>query len=107
MARTTLIIQKDQHCVRSVHIQYFPAFGLNTERYAYFSAFSPNTGKYGLEKLQIRTLFTQCKICGSALKALLISITASINLRKSLNQEFGTFTYKNQSKTQLHDILKA
>ena len=26
----------------------------------YFSVFSPNTGKYGLKKLWIRTLFTQC-----------------------------------------------
>ena len=35
---------------------YFPAFGLNTERYAvrrdteYLSVFSPNAGKYGPEK---------------------------------------------------------
>ena len=33
---------------------YFLAFGLNTE-----SAFSPNAGKYGPEKLLIRTLFTE------------------------------------------------
>ena len=35
---------------------YFPAFGLNTP---YLSTFSPNAGKYGPEKLQIRTLSTQ------------------------------------------------
>ena len=29
---------------------YFPAFGLNTERYSYPSIFSPNAGKYGQEK---------------------------------------------------------
>ena len=33
--------------------EFFPAFGLNTERYfvsSYLSAFSPNAGKYGPEK---------------------------------------------------------
>ena len=50
------------HCMKSVRIlsfssACFPAFGLNTERYR---VFSPNSGKYGPEKLQIRTLFTQC-----------------------------------------------
>ena len=50
------------HCMKSVRIlsfsgAYFPAFGLNTERYR---VFSPHSGKYGPEKLQIRTLFTQC-----------------------------------------------
>ena len=39
------------HCVKSVRIQsysgtYFPAFGMNTERYG---VFSPNAGKYGPE----------------------------------------------------------
>ena len=43
---------KYYHCLKSVHIRsfsgpYFPPFGLNT-------------GKYGPEKLQIRTRFTQC-----------------------------------------------
>ena len=65
---------------------YFPAFGLNTERYAvslriqskcgkilrispysvrlrentkYLSVFSPNAGKYGPEKTPIWTLFKQ------------------------------------------------
>ena len=49
------------HCVKSVLIRsfsgsYFPAFGLNTERYF---AFSLNAGKYGPEKLRIQTRFTQ------------------------------------------------
>ena len=34
---------------------YFPAFGLNTERY---SVFSPNAGKKEPEKQQTRTFFT-------------------------------------------------
>ena len=51
----------ERHYVKSVRIwsfsgPYFPAFGLNTERYG---AFSPNAGKYEPEKLQIRTLFSQ------------------------------------------------
>ena len=45
------------HCVKSFRIlnfcgPYFPAFGLNRERYA----FSPNAGKYGPEKFRIQTL---------------------------------------------------
>ena len=63
------------HWVKSVQIRsfsgpYFPAFGLNTERYGvshyvdipiteYLSVFSPNAGKYRPEKLRICTLFTQ------------------------------------------------
>ena len=52
------------HCVKSVRIRSFPgpnfpAFGLNTP---YLSVFSPNAGKYGPEKLQLRTLFTQCTL---------------------------------------------
>ena len=47
------------HCVKSIRISklsgpYFPTFGMNTEIY-----FSPNAGKYGPEKLRMRTLFTQ------------------------------------------------
>ena len=65
------LIRKERHCVKSVLIRtfsglYFPAFGLNTERYReslrdteYLSVFSPNAGKYGLEILRIRTLFRQ------------------------------------------------
>ena len=52
------------HCVKSVRIRsfsdrYFPAFRLNTERYEYLSVLNPNARKYGPEKLQIRTVFTQ------------------------------------------------
>ena len=44
----------ETHSVKSVRIRnysglYFPAFGLNTERYSYLSVFSPNVGKYGPE----------------------------------------------------------
>ena len=51
------------HCMKSVFIRsfsgpYFSVFGLNMERHSYLSVFSPNTGKYGPEKLQIRTIFT-------------------------------------------------
>ena len=58
------------HWVKSVRIRrfsgpYFPAFGLNMERYGirtkYGLKVSPNAGKYGLEKLRTRTLFTQCE----------------------------------------------
>ena len=51
----TTIITLIQHCVKRVCIRsfsgtYFPAFGVNI----------PNAGKYGPEKLRIRTLFTKC-----------------------------------------------
>ena len=51
---------KTIHCAKSAHIRsfsgpYFSAFRLNTERYGEIT----NAGKYGPEKLQIRTLFTQ------------------------------------------------
>ena len=58
-----------QHCVKSVCIRsfsgpYFPAFRLNTERLEtpYPSVFSPNGGRCRREKLQIWTLFTQCRV---------------------------------------------
>ena len=46
-------------CVESVRIRsysasYFPAFGLNTERYGVFSR---NAGKYGPQKLSILESF--------------------------------------------------
>ena len=44
--------------IRNFSGPYFPAFGLNTERYG---EFGPNAGKKGAEKLRIRTLFTQYK----------------------------------------------
>ena len=51
------------HCIKSVQIvfsgvfsgPYFPAFGLNTERYC--SIFSPNTAKYGPEKIPYLGIF--------------------------------------------------
>ena len=33
--------------IQSFSVPYFPAFGLNTERYPVNSVFSPNAGKYG------------------------------------------------------------
>ena len=55
------ICNKIYHYVKSVRIRSFsgpcfPAFGLNTERYEVLSL---NAGKYGREKLRMRTLFTQ------------------------------------------------
>ena len=54
-------------CVKSVRIWsfsglYFPAFGLNTEKYgvSLSANISPNAGKYGPKKLWTRALFTQC-----------------------------------------------
>ena len=40
------------HCVKSVRIRSYSGL--------YFPTFELNTGKYGPEKLRIRTLFTQC-----------------------------------------------
>ena len=39
------------HCVNSFRIPIFPG--------PYYPAFSPNAGKYGPEKIRVRTLFTQ------------------------------------------------
>ena len=49
------------HCLKSKRIRsfpglYFPAFGLNNERYGIIRT---NAGKYGPEKLRIWTLFMQ------------------------------------------------
>ena len=54
------------HCVKRVRIRsfsgpYFPAFGLNTDRYSDLSVVSPNTGKYGPENFRTRKFFTQCQ----------------------------------------------
>ena len=38
----------------------FPAFGLNTKRYFVILRIQSTWGKYGLGKLRIRALFTQC-----------------------------------------------
>ena len=55
------------HCVKSVRIQcYFLIFWhLDWIRRdtPHVSEFSPNAGKYGPEKLRIRTLFTQWQFC--------------------------------------------
>ena len=58
LARNGLMRYEFSVCIRSFSSLYFPAFGLNTERYG--ERKSPNAGKYGPEKLRIRTLFTQC-----------------------------------------------
>ena len=39
---------------------YFPAFRLNTERYGLSFRIQSECGKFGPEKLQLRTPFTQC-----------------------------------------------
>ena len=58
-----------KHCVKNVRIWIFfwSVFSphsdwirRDTEYTEYLSVFSPNAGKYGPEKLRIRTLFTQC-----------------------------------------------
>ena len=52
---------RDRKEVRIIYSRIlFSPFGLNTERYEYLSILSPITGKYGPEKLRIRTLFTEC-----------------------------------------------
>ena len=43
--------------IRSFSSQYFPAFGLNTERYEVSLRIQSKCGKYGPENLQIRALF--------------------------------------------------
>ena len=53
---------KQIHCVKNIRVRsfsvpYFPAFGLNRRDMEYLFVFSPNAGKYGREKLRIRTLF--------------------------------------------------
>ena len=53
------------HCVKSVRIRSFSG--------PCFPVFSPNTGKYGLEKLRIQTLFTQCEISGISLLRLKVA----------------------------------
>ena len=55
---------RHMHCVKSVCIwsflvSIFPHFDWIWRNTEHFSVVSWNTGKYGLEKLQIRTLFTQ------------------------------------------------
>ena len=57
------IMAEEQYTAWSVHIRsfsgpFFPAFGLNMGDTPYLSEFSTNEGKYGPEKLQMRTLFS-------------------------------------------------
>ena len=54
----------DGHCMKSVRIwsfsgPYFPAFGLNTERYGRISPYSPQMRENTTKKIRIRTLFMQ------------------------------------------------
>ena len=44
-------------------VRIFPYSGWIRRNAKYISVFSPNAGKYGLEKLRIGTLFTQCTGC--------------------------------------------
>ena len=55
----TLTTQCPNRCVKSVRIRSFSGLyflGLKTEDRKYLPVFSPNAGKYGPEKLRIRTL---------------------------------------------------
>ena len=54
----------DKHCVKSVRIwsfsgPYFPAFGLNTERYGVSFGIQSRSGKIQTRKLLIQTFLTQ------------------------------------------------
>ena len=44
-------------CILSISGTFLPAFGLNTEIYSVNLRIKSEYGKYGLEKLRIRTLF--------------------------------------------------
>ena len=62
--KVVILIFQISHCVQSVHIPsysapYFPHSDWIQRDTEYLSGFSPNAGKYGPEKLRIRTLFTQ------------------------------------------------
>ena len=70
---------------------YFPAFGLNTERYSYLSIFSPNAGKYRssarplkkIENLQKRAVRFWCNYYEILYKELLLeSPTSSMNIKR-------------------------
>ena len=53
-----IFICEKTHFVKSVQSgPYFPAFGLDTERY-FASVFRPNAGKYGPEKTLYLNTFT-------------------------------------------------
>ena len=62
----TLRIVKIEKSELTLHILYFHVTLQFHEKCPYlkffWSVFSPNAGKYGPEKLRIRTLFTQCSV---------------------------------------------
>ena len=63
-----LNIVDNLHCVKSVHFRsysgpYFPAFGLNTERYGVSLRIQSVCGKIQTRKTPNRTLFMQCLKC--------------------------------------------
>ena len=66
---------------------YFPAFGLNTERYF---VFSPNAGKYGPEKTPYLDTFS-CSVC-TLLLSLLGSQMLTRQVRISTQILLNTFT---------------
>ena len=57
--------KKQSVCIGSFSGPYFRAFGLNTERYRVSLRIQSKCEKIKTRKLQIRTLFTQCKCFSS------------------------------------------
>ena len=87
--------------MRSFSSPYFPALGLNTETYGVSHLIQSGCGKYGPEKLRIRTYFTRypfktlsniCDkpICGNSLQLLTINCFH----HKAPSQIFGMFPNK-------------
>ena len=77
------------HCMKGVHIRsyisgpYFPAFGLNTERYLRISPYSVRVRKNtDQKKLRIWTLFTQCDYTESKNRAIISYYHCMILLTK-------------------------
>ena len=59
------LLERTFHCVKRLRIRshsgsHFPTFEWIRRYTEYLSVFNLNAGKYGQEKLWIRTLFTQC-----------------------------------------------
>ena len=52
-------------CRFTAHTVIFALCGKCPYSEFFWSLFSPNVGKYGTEKLEIRTLFTQCCLSGT------------------------------------------
>ena len=83
------------HRVKSICIWSFPGPYFLTSDWIwkdtpYLSVFSPNEGKYGPEKLQIRTLFTQW--------LLLIKLAWTLNYSNARHKE-DTWNLKNESSS--------